>query len=371
MVNINTATEIVKMTGDTSLVIFEDARRAIADAETVAQVNKILALATGLAAAARQATDRQMESEALGQLMAAQKEAVGFNKGGGDQRSDHRDSEKPGGPPTLAEAGIDKNLADKARKAAAMPEATFEEAKEAKRAAVLTRKSKPRKPEKITGEPAEIDQHGGANDGHGDGTGDDDHDGAEDGDDDGGCTAVRDFFIEEYFAKATGADILEQIHADRRQEVCCAFLDALGVAGMLKAMSAEFGRQLRARLPKRNDDSGPCSRGEHDRLRARVEELNNEKRALEIKLGALESEVEHLKAQAEPLLGKPTFQAAIAMLRRNVRAGIRPMDMAKAVDSTDLQITTNYLRSAAESIKAPGADLDLRTFADGALMRQP
>jgi hypothetical protein len=52
--------------GDTalSLIVFEDARRAIADAETVEQVNKILALATGLAAAARQATDREMEAEA-------------------------------------------------------------------------------------------------------------------------------------------------------------------------------------------------------------------------------------------------------------------------------------------------------------------
>jgi hypothetical protein len=149
--------------GDTalSLIVFEDARRAIADAKTVEQVNKILALTTGLAAAARQATDREMEAEAavlkleaerrLGQLMAAQKATIGFNKGGGDQRSDHRNSKKPGDPPTLAEAGIDKNLADKARKAAAMPETVFEEAKEAKRTAVLTRKSngseqsKPRK----------------------------------------------------------------------------------------------------------------------------------------------------------------------------------------------------------------------------------
>jgi hypothetical protein len=155
--NIESSTDIVKVAGDTgSLIVFEHARRAIADAETVEQVNKILALATGLAAAARQATDREMEAEAavlkleaerkLGQLMAAQKEAIGFNKGGGDQRSEHRDSKKPGGPPTLAEAGIDKNLADKARKAAAMPETAFEEAKEAKRTAVLTREqSIPRK----------------------------------------------------------------------------------------------------------------------------------------------------------------------------------------------------------------------------------
>lgn len=41
------------------LVIFETARRGIAEATTVDQVNRILALATGLAAAVRKATDRQ------------------------------------------------------------------------------------------------------------------------------------------------------------------------------------------------------------------------------------------------------------------------------------------------------------------------
>ena len=46
------------------LQIFEDARREIADAKTVEQVNRIVALATGLAAAARKATDREMEAEA-------------------------------------------------------------------------------------------------------------------------------------------------------------------------------------------------------------------------------------------------------------------------------------------------------------------
>jgi hypothetical protein len=143
---------LIQLVGDRvpALRIFEEARREIADANTVDQVNRIMALATGLAAAARKATDREMEAEAevlkfeaerrLGQLMQAQKETVGFNKGGGDQRSDHRDSKNPGGPPTLAEAGIGKNLASKARAAAAMPEAEFKEATEAKREAVQTRK---------------------------------------------------------------------------------------------------------------------------------------------------------------------------------------------------------------------------------------
>jgi hypothetical protein len=81
--------------------------------------------------------------------------------------------------------------------------------------------------------------------------------------------------------------------------VLTALLDAVGVQGTLEAISPEFRTQLRGRLPKQRDDDGPYSKGEHDRLRARVEEVNNEKRALEIKIGALESEVDRLTAQAE------------------------------------------------------------------------
>jgi hypothetical protein len=133
------------------LKVFEDARREIADANTVEQVNRIVALAIGLAAAARKATDREVEAEAevlkleaerrLGQLMQAQKEEVGFNIGTrGSRIRGARVNEKP----TLAEAGIDKNTAHRARRAAAMPEAKFNEAAEAKREAVLTRSKKTR-----------------------------------------------------------------------------------------------------------------------------------------------------------------------------------------------------------------------------------
>jgi hypothetical protein len=107
--------------------------------------------------------------------------------------------------------------------------------------------------------------------------------------------------LSEFFSQAGGGDIYNWLPADRRDEVCCAFLDRLTVAGMCKVMSDEFGRQLRDRLPapKRNEqhDIGPYSPGEHDRLRARVEELNNEKRALEIKIVGLQGEVEQLKQQ--------------------------------------------------------------------------
>jgi DNA-binding Lrp family transcriptional regulator len=48
------------------------------------------------------------------------------------------------------------------------------------------------------------------------------------------------------------------------------------------------------------DDIGPASNGEVDRLRARVEELENEKRRLEIENLALRSEVEELRARLAP-----------------------------------------------------------------------
>jgi hypothetical protein len=53
------------------LSIFEDARREIADATTVEQVNRILALATGLAAAHPQAAPRQAGFEGGSQTVRA------------------------------------------------------------------------------------------------------------------------------------------------------------------------------------------------------------------------------------------------------------------------------------------------------------
>jgi hypothetical protein len=135
------------------LKIFEDVRREITDAKTVEQVNRIVALATGLAAAARKATDREMEAEAevlkleaerrLGQLMQAQRKTIGFNVGTrGNRTRGARVSEQP----TLAEAGIDKYLAHKARSAAAMTASEFEAAKETKRTSIIAKpKTQPRK----------------------------------------------------------------------------------------------------------------------------------------------------------------------------------------------------------------------------------
>ena len=138
---------------DAPLVIFEAARRQIAEAATVDQVNKVLALATGLTAAARKATDKELEAEAavlkfeaerkLGQLMEQQKEIVGFNVGArGSKVKGARVSEKP----TLKDAGIDKNTEHRARKARAVPEAEVEKTKDDIRARVMAPSATKEKP---------------------------------------------------------------------------------------------------------------------------------------------------------------------------------------------------------------------------------
>jgi hypothetical protein len=67
---------------------------------------------------------------------------------------------------------------------------------------------------------------------------------------------LRDLMIEEFFARASGADIHAHIPDARHTEVCRGFLGALTPEGMLAAMSEEFGRQLRARVPAPKRKSG-------------------------------------------------------------------------------------------------------------------
>jgi hypothetical protein len=136
-------------------ILVQHAFTAIDIASTVDEVKKVLDEWTGLAAYARKAKDKQLEADAaeikmraerrLGEMMQAQKETFGFHKGGGDQRSDHRVSKKPGDPPTLGEAGITKNLANKARKEAAKPKEKFEEDVAEKRSSILATKLKRRR----------------------------------------------------------------------------------------------------------------------------------------------------------------------------------------------------------------------------------
>jgi phage N-6-adenine-methyltransferase len=85
---------------------------------------------------AKQAKNKQLEIDAaeiriraerrIGELMAAQREAGLMADGGDAMRARVVNGPEVSAPPTLAEAGIDKHLADRARKLAAIPETEFE-----------------------------------------------------------------------------------------------------------------------------------------------------------------------------------------------------------------------------------------------------
>jgi hypothetical protein len=62
--------------------------------------------------------------------------------------------------------------------------------------------------------------------------------------------SIRDTVLKDFFAAASGTDIYSRIPAATRADVVRDFLDQLRVAGMLEAMSPEFGRELRARADK-------------------------------------------------------------------------------------------------------------------------
>ena len=118
-----------------TLVRYDAACRALALARSTDEVRKIRSGAAALAAYAKQAKNRQLEVDAaeiriraerrVGELIRQQKETVGLSKGGRP--------EKTGGKnppvdevPTLAKAGIDKDLAKRARELAGVPAPKFE-----------------------------------------------------------------------------------------------------------------------------------------------------------------------------------------------------------------------------------------------------
>jgi hypothetical protein len=72
---------------------------------------------------------RKRAERRLGEMMKAQKETGGLAKGGGGKHGRKRVIEKP----TLKSQSIDKNLADRARKAAAMSEEQFEKHRKERR----------------------------------------------------------------------------------------------------------------------------------------------------------------------------------------------------------------------------------------------
>lgn len=122
---------------ETKLARYDAACRALAEARSVDEVREILNVAEAQRAYAIMAKNRNLEADAfeirkraerrLGEMMRAQRETVGLAKPGGDMRPEHRVAKKPDAIPTLVEAGIDKNLAHRARGAAAVTAEKFEQ----------------------------------------------------------------------------------------------------------------------------------------------------------------------------------------------------------------------------------------------------
>jgi hypothetical protein len=115
------------------LIKYEAAKRAVAAAKNVDEVKAIEQEAKKIAAYARQAKDKQLVEDAaeirlraerrLGEMMAVQPKA----RPAGPGRGKTRVKAKPEfSKPSLHQAGIDKNLAHRARRAAEVPEETFE-----------------------------------------------------------------------------------------------------------------------------------------------------------------------------------------------------------------------------------------------------
>ena len=117
-----------------SMARYEEACRAVAAAASVDEAKDFRDKSEAMRAYARQAKNKQLEMQAaeiriraerrIGELMAAQKEAGALSKGGRARVCGLQENPQTE-PPTLEEAGIDKNLADRARKFAAIPEREF------------------------------------------------------------------------------------------------------------------------------------------------------------------------------------------------------------------------------------------------------
>lgn len=118
------------------LVKYDAACRAVAEAASIDEAKEFRDKSEAMRAYARQAKNKQLEVHAaeiriraerrIGELMAAQRDAGLLSSGAqgtGSNQYEVRVSAQPA--PTLAEAGIDKNLADRARKYAAIPEDEF------------------------------------------------------------------------------------------------------------------------------------------------------------------------------------------------------------------------------------------------------
>jgi hypothetical protein len=118
------------------VVLYGAAREALVQARTVLDAKDVQDRAAALQLYARMAQDRSCEQEAfglrlravrrIGQMIRDQKATVGLNKGGRPRKTGSKKNPVLE-PPTLAEAGIEKVLADQGRKLAAPSDKEFEQ----------------------------------------------------------------------------------------------------------------------------------------------------------------------------------------------------------------------------------------------------
>lgn len=112
---------------------YDNACRMLEKARSTDEAKTIRDEAMAMKVYARQAKNRQLEADAisirlraerrLGQIIDAQRKSVGLNKG--TLRRGLRKNPRGDERPTLSEAGIDKNLAHRGRKFAAMTDKQF------------------------------------------------------------------------------------------------------------------------------------------------------------------------------------------------------------------------------------------------------
>jgi hypothetical protein len=137
--------------GAMELVKYDAACRALAEARSADEVKHVRDIAMAIRLCAKQAKNKDLEADAfelrsraekrLGDMIKAQKETIGLNKGTAGQGrpalgGSSDEPPKKDDRPTLAEAGIPKSLSSKAQKLSNIPLVKFEQMIEEGRAEI-------------------------------------------------------------------------------------------------------------------------------------------------------------------------------------------------------------------------------------------